>query len=139
MIKLNSIKPMFNRIVTTADVYEEDQFKGKLIDPSKAKGSLKEYQRVIAVGDTVRGIKIGDLVCIDPTRYTVMKHEDKSLQNGVIGDNMVVGYQFNTITLRDQKCLMLYDQDITFVVDQYEEVDEPIDTIIKPEKPKIIV
>lgn len=140
MKKLKKIKPLFNRIVTTMDVYEKDQLRSGLVDPTKAKGSLKEYQTVLAVGDTVRGIKEGDVVCIDPTRYMVMKHQDKSLQNGVIGDNMVVGYKFNTIKLNDKECLMLYDQDITFVVEESEDVEEPTGpAIIQPEKPSIIV
>lgn len=139
MKKLKKIKPLFNRIVTSMDVYKTDQFRNGLVDPTKAKGSLKEYQTVLAVGDTVRGIKEGDVVCIDPTRYMVMKHQDKSLQNGVIGDNMVVGYKFNTIKLNDKECLMLYDQDITFVVEESEDVEEPTVQIIQSEKPSIIV
>ena len=139
MKKLKKIKPLFNRIVTSMDVYKTDQFRNGLVDPTKAKGSLKEYQTVLAVGDTVRGIKEGDVVCIDPTRFLVMKHQDKSLQNGVIGDNMVVGYKFNTNKLNDKECLMLYDQDITFVVEESEDVEEPTVQIIQSEKPSIIV
>lgn len=139
MKKLIKIKPMFNRIVTTMEVYETDQYKHGIIDTSKAKGSLKEYQTVLAVGSTVRDIKEGDIVCIDPTRYTMMKHQDKTLHNGVIGDNMVVGYKFNTIKLGDKECLMLYDQDITFVIEESEEVeDQTGPTVIQPDKPKII-
>jgi NMD protein affecting ribosome stability and mRNA decay len=121
------------------DVYEQDQLINGLIDTTKKQGSLKEYQTVISVGDTVRGIKEGDVVCIDPTRYMITKHNDKSLRNGVIGDNMTIGYRFNTIKLNDKDCLMLYDQDITFVVEESEDVEEPTVHIIQPEKPGIIV
>jgi hypothetical protein len=34
---------------------------------------------------------------------------------------------------------MLYDQDITFVVEESEDVEEPTVQIIQPEKPSIIV
>lgn len=140
MKKLISIRPMFNRIVTTMDCYDEDQTVGGIIDTRKTKGSLKEYQTVVAVGSTVRDIKVGDVVAINPTRYAHMKHEDKSLKNGIIGDNMVMGYKFNTITLAGKEHLMLYDQDIDFVVLESEYVEEPTGpTIIQPEKPKIIV
>lgn len=131
---------MFNRIITTMDTYEEDQKNGTVIDSRKMKGSIKEYQTVVAVGDTVRGIKEGDVVCINPIRYAVMKHNDKSLQSGVIGDNPVVGYKFNTITIDGKEHLFLYDQDIDFIALESEEVkDVAGPTVIMPDKPKIIV
>lgn len=140
MKKLISIKPLFNKIVTTMDCYEEDQMSGSIIDTRKTKGSLKEYQTVVAVGSTVRDINVGDVVAINPTRYAVMKHEDKSLKNGVIGDNVVMGYKFNTITLNNKEHLMLYDQDIDFIVLESEDVEDSTSPIIiQPEKPKIIV
>lgn len=140
MKKLIKIKPMFNKIVTTMDVYECDQTVGGIIDTRKTQGSLKEYQTVIAVGNTVRDIAVGDIVAINPSRYSVMKHEDKSLKNGVIGDNMVLGYKFNTITLDGKECLMLYDQDIDFIVkESIDEEDSAEPKIIQPDKPEIIV
>lgn len=140
MKKLLKIQPMFNRVITTMDAYESDQVVGGVIDPTKAKGSLKEYQTVVAVGDTVRGIKVGDVVCINPTRYRVMKHADKSLKNGIVGDNVTIGYKFNTISIADKECLMLYDQDIDFVILESEDVPDPTGpTIIQPEKPKLII
>lgn len=126
---------MFNAIVTTADIYENDQYIGAFIDTKKTKGSLKEYQTVLAVGDTVRGIKEGDLVCVNPTRYMVATHEDKSLRNNIIGDQVKVKYQFNTITLDGKECLMLYDQDISFIIEEFEDVPD----IIQAPKKKIIV
>lgn len=128
---------MFNKIVTTMNSYEEDVYQDGILQPGKMKGSLKEYQTVIAVGDTVRGIKEGDIVAINPTRYAVMKHEDKSLKNGVIGDNMVIGYKFDTVNIDDKECLMLYDQDISFVVLESEEV--PSSRVILPDKPEIVI
>lgn len=140
MRKLISIKPMFNKIVTTMNCYEEDQVIDGIIDTRRTKGTLKEYQTVVAVGSTVRDIKVGDVVSINPTRYAVMEHKDGSLKNGVISDNMRVGYKFNTITINDEEHLMLYDQDIDFVVLESKDVEEPIGpTIIQPKKPKIIV
>ena len=140
MKKLIKVKPMFNRIITSMDTYEQDQYRNGLIDPNKKKGSLKEYQTVLAVGSTVRDIKEGDIVCIDPTRYMVTKHRDKSLQNSIVGDEIVIGYKFNTIKLQDKECLMLFDQDIVFIVEESEDVEESASpTIIQPEKPSIIV
>ena len=140
MKKLIKVTPLFNRIITTMNTYESDQYNGTLLDTSKQKGSLKEYQTVLAVGTTVRDIKVGDLVCIDPTRYMVTKHRDKSLQGNIMGDDMAVGYKFNTIKLGDEECLMLFDQDVSFIVEEYEDVEDPAaPLIIQPEKPSIIV
>lgn len=138
MIELLKIKPMFNRIVTTMNAYEEDQYINGIIDTSRQKGSLKEYQTVISVGNTVRDIKEGDVVCIDPTRYMVTKHRDKSIQ-GAISDEVVVGYKFNIIKINGEDCLMLYDQDITFIVEESKETKNQELKIIQPEKPKIII
>jgi len=120
------------------DVYEKDPYIHGLLDRSKSKGSLKEYQTVLSVGNTVTAVKEGDTVCIDPTRYMITKHSDKSLKNGVIGDNMTVGYRFNTVKIDNRDCLMLYDQDIVFVVEKSEEVEDG-PAIIQPDKPEIIV
>lgn len=67
---------MFNQIVTTAQEYKEDELSGSLIDVNKQKGTIKEYQRIIAIGDSVRGMKVGDLVMINPIRYGVKKHQN---------------------------------------------------------------
>lgn len=121
-------------------VYEKDQYNGNLLDTTKQKGSLKEYQTVLAVGTTVRDIKVGDLVCIDPTRYMVTKHREKSLQGNIMGDDMAIGYKFNTIKLGNDECLMLFDQDISFIVEESEDVDDPTGPlIIQPERPNIVV
>lgn len=141
MKKLIKVKPLFNRLITTMDTYEKDQYSGGvLLAVTKQKGSIKEYQTVISVGTTVRDIKVGDVVCIDPTRYMVTKHRDKSLQNNMVGDDVVVGYKFNTIRIEDKECLVLFDQDINFIVEESEEVKDPVGPkIIQPEKPTIIV
>lgn len=63
MLKIKKIKPMFNRILVTADKYENDVKQGGVVVVTA--GTLKEYQKVISVGDTVRGIKEGDFVLIN--------------------------------------------------------------------------
>ena len=125
MLKITKVKPMFNTVITTANKYEEDYRTGGLIDPSKSKGSLKEYQTVVAVGSMVKGIEVGDKVMIDPTRYAVMKHKAGSLKDGVIEDNPVVGYNFKTVYINDTLHLMLVDADIKYVFEGEELPDEP--------------
>ena len=112
MLKIKSIKPMFDSLVTTMNKYEQDGFENGVI--VKQAGSLKEYQKVIAVGPAVRNIEVGDMVMINPTRYAKMKHNEGSLKNGVITDNPVIGYEFKTVTINDEECLYLQSTDIMY-------------------------
>ena len=134
-MNVKKIKPMFNMILTTMNKYEDDYKENGIINPTKSKGTLKEYQKVIAVGSSVRDIKVGDIVCINPKRYATMKHKDGSLKDGVIKDNPVVAYNFDVILLDGVEYLKLYDNDVDFIVTEYE--DDP--KIIKQREKKLIV
>lgn len=135
MLKIKKIKPMFNRILVTSDKYEKDVTQGGVVTITA--GTLKEYQRVISVGSTVRDIKEGDLVLINPTRYAVRKHNEGSLKNGVVTDNPVTSYNFNLVNVDGKICILLYDQDIDYVIEEYEETTEP-SSLIMPDN-KLIV
>lgn len=138
MLKINNIKPLFNKIVTTCNVYEKGkEVNGILI---KTEGTIKEYQTVEAVGSMVRDIKVGDIVMINPTRYMIPKHKDKknSLSN-VIEDELSIGIDFPIVEFGSKQHLLLNDQDIYYIVEG-EEVDDNIkQNIILPKKKKIIV
>lgn len=133
MLKIKKIKPLFNAIVTTMDRYAEDQYTdGGLIKVTA--GTIKENQKVIAVGSIVRDIKVGDMVSINPIRYAVKKHQEGSLKDGVICDNPVIAYNFNTIVLDDIEYLYLDDRDINYIIEDYEEVEVETPKIILPDK-----
>jgi hypothetical protein len=132
-LKIKKIKPMFTALITTMDKYEQDVITdGGLIDTTKQEGSLEEYQTVLAVGDSVRCIKEGDLVCINPSRFAEKQYQDGSLKDGVVTQNKVIRYNFDTVEMDDKVCLLLQDRDISFVISEYEEIEEP-------EKAKIII
>lgn len=140
MLRINKVKPMFTSIVTTMDTYDQDIISNGLIDGNKRQGMLKEYQTVLAVGSSVRDIKEGDLVYINPSRFAVRKHEAGSLKDNVITDNPVVTYNFDVIEIGGKQCLLLQDRDINFIIEEYEEVPEVVTSpLIKPEKKKLIV
>lgn len=133
-MKIKKIKPMFTSVVTTMNVYEEDTTKGGIIDVTKSRGTVKEYQEVLAVGSAVKDIKVGDIVCINPARFAVKKHKEGSLREGVVGDNPVIAYNFPVIELDSKPCLLLRDQDIDFIIEDYEEVPDPTPSnIVKPD------
>lgn len=126
MIKVKKIKPMFTALITTMELYEQDALtSGGIIDAAKQKGTIKEYQKVLAVGGSVRDIKVGDLVCIDATRFAVKKHKDDSIKVDIEGSNPVLEYRFDIVEMDGQRCLLLQDRDIQFIIEEYEEIPEP--------------
>lgn len=125
MLKIKKIKPMFNSLVTTMDRYESDVTSdGVIVDTEKQQGSIKEYQKVVAVGSTVRDIKIGNTVSINPSRFGIKKHQEGSLKDGVITDNPIIGYNFDIIELDGTPHLLLQDRDINYIIEDSEEVPD---------------
>lgn len=128
---------MFNRVLTTCDLYTEDLMTDGIIDSTKVEGAIKEYQTVIAVGSTVKCVKPGDVVVINPTRYQVMKHKEGTLNDGVIQDNAVLSYNFPIMAINDAPCLYIYDSDIEFVIKEFEMVNEAAE-IVEETAPEIV-
>lgn len=135
---IKKIKPMFNMLVTTCNKYDDKKKLAgtSLLDATKA-NTVKEYQTVVAIGPSVRGIAVGDTVFIDPKRYAVKKHQEGSLKDGVITDNPVIGYNFNLVEIDGETHLLLYDSDIMYVAEVEEFEEQP--AIITEEKPTLIV
>lgn len=122
MINIKKIRPMFTTIVTTMDKYEKDELTASgLVDVDKLAGTIKEYQKVIAVGSMVRDINPGDLVCIDASHYEVKKFHENSIKSDMM-ENQKVGYRFNVIELDGIPHLLLTNQDILYVIEEYEDV-----------------
>ena len=128
---------MANYLVTTKEVYKENKVINGVVTPTM--GNLKEYQKVVAVGPVVRGINVGDLVSVNPRRYAVMKYKEGSLKDGIISENPVKHYNFNVIELDHVQHLLLTDQDIDFVIEEFEEEkDEATPKVIVPKKNIIV-
>ena len=138
MLKINKIKPVFNKIVTTCDVYQMGKSTGGII--IKTDGTIKEYQRVEAVGSTVRDIKVGDIVMINPKRYLVARHNDKpdSVKN-INGDEVTFSVDFPILEYGGKKHLLIYDQDIDYIIDGEEVEDEQTKSSLILPNNKIIV
>ena len=130
---------MFNQIICTMNKYNDEETKvGSIIDIHKIQNPIKEYQKVIAVGPMVRNITVGDMVMINPKRYAKMKHQEGSLKDGVITDNPVISYNFNVIHLDHIPYLILTDQDIDFIIEDYEKEEKAEVNIITPNKDIIV-
>ena len=139
MLRIKKIRPMFTALITTMDKYEQDMTTGGLINVTKMQGGLKEYQTVLAVGGSVRDIKVGDLVCVNPTRFAVKKHQAGSLKDGVVTDNPVTTYNFDVVEMDGKQCLLLQDRDIDFIIEEWEEIPDNPSSIIQPEKKPLII
>ncbi len=124
-IEIKEIKPMFTKILLTKDEYTEAAFiEGTgLIDASKMKQGVKEYQKVISVGNMVREVKPGDLVCINPAAYSIKKYKKGDTKEMMEEyTNQIIGYAFPTVELDGKEYLYLDERDIDFVITKYNEV-----------------
>lgn len=120
---MKKIRPLFNNIVTTARRYEEDVRSGGLVVIPK--GELMEFQEVVAAGDSARGVKPGDLVKIKLDRYMVKRHRPGSIAEGVVEDNPVVEVRLPRVLVDGVEHLALCDQDVDYVVEEWEDEPEP--------------
>lgn len=125
-ITIKSIKPMFTHILTTKDEYTEAAMIAGtgIIDATKLKQGVKEYQKVVAIGSGVHNVKVGDLVAINPKRYAVMKYKKTDTKEMMEEyHNMPVRYAFPSVEVNGQELLYLDEADVDFVIDEYEEID----------------
>jgi len=137
MLHIKKIKPLFTSIVTTAEKFSEDVRIGGIIQQEQKKGDLKLYQKVLAVGSSVRDIKVGDMVMINPIAYVHKKYPKDSVQNDM-DINPTLSIDIPMIAIDDENgnpkdCLFLNDRDIRFVF----EGEEKNESLIIPSK-KII-
>lgn len=137
-MKVKSIRPLYTGVITTTNRYTEDNsLGGVLIDNKKTAGAVKEYQTVLKVGTSVREVKPGDVVLINPTRYTKKKFSEDSLRADFV-DNPVIEINIPTVQLEDQEVFMIEERDIAYVIEEFEEVEDTSVNIIQPKPVKII-
>ena len=138
MLKVKSIRPVYTRLITTADRYTESQKVGSILDANKLEGRYKEYQTVVKVGSSVREVKEGDVVLIDPSRYMKRKYNDNSLREDFV-ENPIVEINIPTVTMNDTDYFMIEERDIAYVIEDSEEVpDSNPNNLILPKEKKII-
>jgi len=139
MLNIKDIRPVYTRIITTADKYTESQKIGSLLDANKLEGRYKEYQTVVRIGSSVREVKEGEVVLIDPSRYMKRKFSDNSLREDFV-ENPIVSIDIPTITMDGVDYFMIEERDIAYVIVDSEEVpDEKPNTLIMPREKQILV
>lgn len=134
---IKKIQPLFTAVVVTAKVYPVDYKEKGIISPKANR--LMEYQKVVAVGDSCRGIKEGDLVCIDLSSYAQYKYKKNSVKSDMEElHNDIIGYNVPQINLDGVDCLYLDLRDIKYIVLDYEDKENEDTTIITPSKSIIL-
>lgn len=123
MIKPKKITPVFTSILVTFDKYESPETiaNTNIIDPAKSKILVKEYQTVLAVGGSVRIVKSGDKIAINPMKYAKFKqvYQKNSLRNDVDQfQKEIVGFDFPTIEVDGKELMLLDERDVLYIVDE---------------------
>ena len=130
MLKIIKCKPMLNHIITTANVYEESQINGGVIDDEgKLEGKFKEYQTVVAVGPHVRDVQVGDLVVVNPSAYCKPRHKTKADSiKGLMGEDEVeMIVEFPIIDINGEPHLFLFDRDIDLIIEEKKFINDSLD------------
>lgn len=138
MLHIKKIKPLFTSVITTGDKFEEDMLEGSFIVAKK--GDMKLWQKVIAIGSSVRDINVGDMVMINAENFVVKKYSKDSIQNDM-DNNPILSYKFNWVNIDDengntQECLLLDNRDILYV---FEGEERPDNIIMLNKSKKVIV
>lgn len=124
-INIKKIKPMFTKILVTKNMYDDVTYipGTQIIDSTKLKQGVKEYQTVVAVGDSVREVKVGDLICINPINYAVKKYKKDDMHDNLEEySNQIIGYAFPEIELDGKPYLYLDIRDIDFIIEEWEPI-----------------
>ena len=132
IFKIKKLKPQFNQIVVTRDLYAEQRSKAGLF--LGRANTIKEYQTVVSVGPNVKGIAPGDVVFINPKRYMMVEHKDglQDKEQNVIQDQMKAQFNIPTFTVYDlpdggsRELMIIGDNDIYFVAEGEEFETTPV-------------
>lgn len=132
IFKIKKLKPQFNQIVVTKELFAEQRTDSGIILSSKT-ATIKPYQKVLAVGPNVKGISQGDVVFINPKRYMTVEHKDGAVdeEKNIQKTNMEAQFNIPTFTVydlpdgRSREVMLIGDNDVFFVADGEEFDTEP--------------
>ena len=84
---------------------------------------LNMYQQVVAVGSTVHDVKEGDIVMINFDRYLTAQHVPGKIENNIQSDKFSAKYEIPMVKLDGIDYLFLQQNDIVFVVTDYDGIE----------------
>lgn len=119
---IKKIRPRFTKILTTSKKFTEaDAITDKGLIVSNMIGKLKDVQEIVAVGEMVKDLKPGDLVCLNFNAYVKIK-DSKTYQmpnkDTLTGEEL--SYTIPSIEVAGEELLNLDSRDVQFVIEQYE-------------------
>lgn len=119
--KIKHVKPMFTTVITTAVRYVGDQVNdtGLILTTDKLKGTMNPIQTVYEVGNTVTGIKKGDVVFINFKRYLTAKHVPGKIEDNIQSDNLQARYELPYIEIDGVQYLKIQNTDVEYIIDEY--------------------
>ena len=120
-IKINEIKPLFTTIITTLDVYEEDLIENGVLKAPQ--GSLRMYQTVLAVGSSVRDIKVGDTVLLNFKDYIIRKYKENSIKEDMSAQEDEYVFDIPRVLIGGKICGKFQDRDVEGVITDFEEFE----------------
>lgn len=124
MLKLKEVKPVFNQVLVTEELYgyDDKDHAGIIIH---RKGDIKPYQKVVAVGNDVKNVKPGDTVAINFYKYAELQEDPNSLK--ALKGNKMVKLRLNEVELTDDNdealtCFIIDERDIKYIMTSFSEV-----------------
>lgn len=139
MLKITKIKPMFTDIIITAERFDRDIVEKGIVVANK--GDLKSYQTVIAVGDSIRNISVGDKVMVNFEVFAEHKIPVNSVKKDMDVNDPIVRYNIPWVNMtdadgNDKVYIRIPDRAVEFVFEG-EEIDTP--DIIQVGTPEILL
>ena len=139
MLKITKIKPMFTDLVITADRFDKDITEKGIVIANK--GDLKSYQTVIATGNAVRDIEVGDKVMVNFEMFAEHKIPVNSVKKDMDINDPVVRYNIPWVNMVDEqgndKVYIRIPVNAVEFVFEGEEIDTP--DIIQVGSPEILL
>ena len=137
-------RPLLNYVILTADRYTAEELAeihGGIINPT-ALGQLKPYQKIISVSPRLVNshLEVDQMVLINIKRYgKSVQKKNSYVESTDEHYDAQVRYEVPIIDIDGKECLKLGDNDIEFIIDEYEEaVPKKKSSIITPAKSSII-
>ncbi len=144
-LKIKKGTPLLNYVILTADRYTIDELADMYggIVPAGMTDQLKPHQKIISISPRSSMVNILEpdmLVLINIDRYGRSMQKKNSIKSSMDEhyDNHVV-YDVPVIELDGKECLKLGDNDIEFIIEEYEFVNSKKTSKIEVPDQKILV
>lgn len=141
MLKITKIKPMFTDLIITADRFDDDILDKGIVLANK--GDLKPYQTVVAIGNAVRDINVGDKVMVDFDIFAEHKIPVGSVKENMDVEDPVVRYNIPWVTMTDEQgnteeYIRIPNNAVQYVFEG-EEIEDDVPDIIEVKKPEMLL